>query len=259
MAPSADSPQIRWYDPPLRGILPLDNFHIPKRLQKTIRKAPYAVTVNRNFPAVINACAQSAPGRDQTWINAQIQELYTQLHGEGFAHSIETWRGAELVGGLYGIAIGGAFFGESMFSRATDASKIALVHLAARLKWRGFTLLDTQFINKHLLQFGAVEIQRSEYRRRLKAALETPAVFTGDYSSSAEGDASSSRGSGSGADTGAGAGAGGATAGAEGFSPAGGTAPSAGGLLSTGGTAASAGGGETALVAAFLQSMTQTS
>lgn len=233
MSPSADSLRIQWYDPPMRGILPLEDFYVPKRLRKTIRKGSFTVTVNRDFPAVMRACAQKTPARPQTWINAEILETYIVLHKEGWAHSIEAWRGDELAGGLYGIALGGAFFGESMFSRVTDASKVALVHLAARLRWRGFTLLDTQFINDHLLQFGAIEIPRALYRQRLKAALGEKAEFCGDYSPS---DFSSS-----------------------GFGVAAAGAASTGGLLSAGGTAASAGVGEAGLVAAFLQSMTQTS
>lgn len=182
MAPAADSPEIHWYDPPLRGILPLPDFHISKKLKRTLHKTPWAVTVNRDFPAVIRGCARPAPGRAQTWINAQIEQSYIRLHETGHAHSLEVWDGPELAGGIYGLAIGGAFFGESMFSEKTDASKIALVHLAARLWGRGFRLFDTQFINDHLRQFGAQEIPRAVYKKKLETALQIPARF---YSGSA--------------------------------------------------------------------------
>jgi leucyl/phenylalanyl-tRNA--protein transferase len=171
MAESADSPELHWFDPPRRGILPLDGMHVPRRLARTIKAGRFRVTANQAFHAVIAGCAAPAPDRPNTWINDEIVALYTTLHRAGFAHSIESWDGDVLVGGLYGVALGGAYFGESMFSRATDASKVALVHLVARLRAAGFALLDTQFVTDHLARFGTVEIERAEYRRRLDAAL----------------------------------------------------------------------------------------
>ena len=177
MADSADDPELFWVDPDPRGVLPLQNFHVPRRLRRTVRGGGFEVRVDTEFTAVMRACAQATETRPQTWINEEILELYGRLHVGGFAHSVETWTGRELVGGLYGVSLGGAFFGESMFSRMRDASKIALVHLAARLVAGGFTLLDTQFVTEHLRRFGAVEIPRREYRRRLAAALRVTAYF----------------------------------------------------------------------------------
>ena len=177
MADSRDDPRLFLVDPELRGILPLDAFHIPKRLKRTVIQEPYRVTFDTAFTRVIEACGEPHEGRPSTWINAAILNLYSALHREGHAHSVECWDGDRLVGGLYGIAIGGAFFGESMFSRATDASKIALVHLVARLIDRGYVLLDAQFHNPHLEQFGLIEIPRAEFRARLKRALKVPASF----------------------------------------------------------------------------------
>ena len=171
MAESADSPELHWFDPPRRGILPLDGMHVPRRLARTIKAGRFKVTANQAFHAVIAGCATPAPDRPNTWINDEIVALYTALHRAGFAHSVESWDGETLAGGLYGVALGGAFFGESMFSRVTDASKVALVHLVARLRAAGFALLDTQFVTDHLARFGTVEIERTEYRRRLDAAL----------------------------------------------------------------------------------------
>jgi len=171
MAESADSAELHWFDPPRRGVLPLDGLHVPRRLARTIKAGRFKVTANRAFHAVIAGCAAPAPGRPNTWINDEIVALYTALHRAGFAHSVESWDGETLAGGLYGVALGGAFFGESMFSRATDASKVALVHLVARLRAAGFVLLDTQFVTDHLARFGTIEIERAEYRRRLDAAL----------------------------------------------------------------------------------------
>lgn len=168
MAEGRHGDELSWYDPPMRGILPFDGFHVPKRLVKTLRRQRYTVTFDRAFDAVIRGCADARP---DTWINDKIIHLYGAAHHMGYAHSAEVWDGETLIGGTYGISLGGAFFGESMFSRKPDASKIALVHLMARLRRRGFTLFDTQFVNDHLLQFGCVEIPRAEYRRRLKAAL----------------------------------------------------------------------------------------
>jgi leucyl/phenylalanyl-tRNA--protein transferase len=178
MAESRDAEDIDWYDPPQRGILPIQHFHVPRSLRKTLRRQRFTVTFDRAFEDVVRGCAEA---RESTWINDDIIRLYTDVHRLGFAHSAETWDRDRLVGGTYGIALGGAFFGESMFSTETDASKVALVHLTARLWKRGFTLFDTQFVNPHLLQFGCVEIPRAEYRRRLAAALEQQVSFK-DYS-----------------------------------------------------------------------------
>ncbi len=175
MAEARTSQRLYWLDPEMRGVLPLNGFHLPKRLKRTVQSGRFTVTTNQDFPAVIQGCAASAPGREDTWINTDIEALFTALHRNAHAHSVETWLDGELVGGLYGVAIGGAFFGESMFSRATDASKVALVHLVARLRLFGFTLLDTQFITEHLAQFGTVEIPRAEYKAQLASALDAPA------------------------------------------------------------------------------------
>jgi leucyl/phenylalanyl-tRNA--protein transferase len=173
MGRAADSRRIDWYDPDPRGVLPLDGFRVPRSLRKTLRKAPFEVRIDADFDAVVAGCA----GRESTWINGAIRRVYGELHAAGLAHSVECWRGGELVGGLYGVHLKAAFFGESMFSRVPDASKVALVHLVARLRAGGFALLDTQMATEHMLRFGAVEIRRSEYRRRLAAALGRDAVF----------------------------------------------------------------------------------
>lgn len=184
MAEGRHDPAIGWYDPKMRGILPLDALHVPARLRRSVRAQVYDVTFNRDFEGVIRACADA---RAETWINDAIIDLYIRTHRLGYAHSVEvrTKENGALVGGLYGMALGGAFFGESMFSRARDASKIGFVHLAARLRARGFTLWDAQFVNPHLLQFGCIEIPRAEYHRRLRRALlQTDVHFMGaDYSS----------------------------------------------------------------------------
>lgn len=178
MAESRHSRTLYWLDPERRGVIPLDGgFHLPRKLAKTIRNGPYAVTANRAFAEVIAGCAAPAPGREDSWINREIENLFIALHHAGHAHSIETWQGEELVGGLYGVSVGGAFFGESMFSRARDASKVALVHLVARLRIGGFDMLDAQFQTEHLAQFGTEEIPRAEYKRRLSRAVDTPAEF----------------------------------------------------------------------------------
>jgi leucyl/phenylalanyl-tRNA--protein transferase len=178
MAEGRGSGRLHWLDPALRGILPLDaGFHLPRRLRRTVLSGRFTVTANTNFVGVIAGCAEPAPGRTDTWINAEIESLFTALHRMGAAHSIEVWQDGALVGGLYGVALGGAFFGESMFSRTTDASKVALVQLVARLRLGGFTLLDTQFLTAHLARFGAVEIPKAEYKRRLNAALDVPAQW----------------------------------------------------------------------------------
>ncbi len=177
MAESREGRRLYWLDPELRGILPLEGFHLPRRLLRTVLSGPYRVTVNQAFAATIAGCASPAPGREDSWINPEIETLFTTLHRMGHGHSVESWAGDELVGGLYGVALGGAFFGESMFSRARDASKVALVHLVARLRLAGFTLLDTQFITGHLEQFGACEIPRAAYKQRLAEAMAIEAVF----------------------------------------------------------------------------------
>jgi leucyl/phenylalanyl-tRNA--protein transferase len=177
MAETRDTDRIFWLDPEWRGVLPLDGFHLGRRLARTLRTTPFHITADRAFAEVIAACAEPAPGREGTWINPEIEALFIALHEAGHAHSIEVWRRGALVGGLYGVRIAGAFFGESMFSRARDASKVALVHLVARLIAGGYRLLDTQFITEHLTQFGTVEIGRQVYRRRLDEALAVDADF----------------------------------------------------------------------------------
>ena len=171
MAEARDSDELSWFDPVMRGVLPLDGFHLPRRLLRRVLSDSFTVTTDRDFAKVIAACAEPRPDALDTWINPHIQALYTALHRQGFAHSVECWRDGALVGGLYGVAIGAAFFGESMFSRATDASKVALAHLVARLRIGGWRLLDTQFVTTHLAQFGAIEIPRARYKRLLAAAI----------------------------------------------------------------------------------------
>ena len=177
MAESASDPSLFWVEPELRGIIPLDEFHIPQSLKKTMRRNPFEVSVDTDFETVIEACAQSTAERPKTWINERIRRLYTQLHEIGHCHSVECWSGDELVGGLYGVRLGGAFFGESMFSRTTDASKVALVHLVHRLKTGGFVLLDTQFTTDHLKRFGAIDVPKDTYSRLLAEAVERDADF----------------------------------------------------------------------------------
>lgn len=175
MAETRASDRIYWLDPELRGILPLEGFHLPRRLLRTILSGPYTVTTDKNFAGVIAGCAEPRPGRDETWINPEIEKLFIDLHAQGHAHSVETWQDGQLVGGLYGVSLGAAFYGESMFSRARDASKVALAHLVARLRLGGYRLLDTQFVTKHLTQFGAFEIPRTRYKQILAAAIQRPA------------------------------------------------------------------------------------
>jgi len=177
MAESRASRALHWLDPEARGILPLDSFHLPRRLAKTLRSNKFTLTADADFPGTIRGCAAFRENRPETWINLEIERLFIELHSLGFAHSVEAWRGGQLVGGLYGACLGGAFFGESMFSTETDASKAALVHLVARLRLGGYTLLDTQFITTHLARFGAVEIPRAAYHVRLADAVEAPARF----------------------------------------------------------------------------------
>lgn len=169
--------RIYWYDPDPRAIIPLDRFHVSRSLERTIRQHSFEIRLNTAFTAVIKACAAPALGREETWINDDIIQAYTRLHRLGFAHSVEAWQGSELVGGLYGVAIGGFFAGESMFSTVTDSSKVALVYLVEHLRRRRFRLLDTQFMTEHLRRFGAEEISAAEYRQRLGQALLTSATF----------------------------------------------------------------------------------
>ncbi|MDE2335067.1 MAG: leucyl/phenylalanyl-tRNA--protein transferase [Rhodospirillales bacterium] len=180
MAPSRTSAELEWLDPLERGIIPLEGFHLPARLARKVRNGGFTVRSDGDFAAVIAACAAPAPGRAGTWINDDIESVFNRLAALGHAHSIEVLAGGHLVGGLYGVAIGGAFFGESMFSHATDASKVALVHLVARLRLGGFVLLDTQFVTDHLAQFGSITIPREAYHHLLDIALATPARWPGD-------------------------------------------------------------------------------
>jgi leucyl/phenylalanyl-tRNA--protein transferase len=177
MAESAEDPGLFWIEPEERGILPLDTFHLPRRLRRTVASGRFEVRVDHDFDAVISACAESTVGRPKTWINARIRKLYGELFEMGAAHTIEAWRDGKLVGGLYGVELGGAFFGESMFSRERDASKVALVHLVARLRAGGFKLLDAQFTTDHLRQFGAMDVSREEYQLLLEEALSAEADF----------------------------------------------------------------------------------
>jgi leucyl/phenylalanyl-tRNA--protein transferase len=171
MADRRDAPSVYWVEPKTRAILPLDGFHLSKSLKKTLLSGRYETTANRDFAGVVRLCAESAPNRPDTWINSQIESAVQVLHQHGHAHSIETWQDGRLVGGLYGISLGGAFFGESMVSRATDASKVALAHLVARLRVGNFTLLDCQFMTDHLASLGAVEISRADYMALLDPAV----------------------------------------------------------------------------------------
>src|SRR5664280_2986941 len=177
MAESADGPTLFWVEPEMRGLIPLDGFRVSSRLGRTVRSGAFTVTVNTAFKAVIAGCAAPQPGRDDTWINKRIRDLYVGLHEIGHAHSVEVWDNDELVGGLYGVSLGRAFFGESMFHRARDASKVALVHLIARLRAGGYRLLDTQYVTEHLKTFGAVEVGKRRYHRLLEDALIGDADF----------------------------------------------------------------------------------
>ena len=175
MAETRRGSRLYWLDPEQRGILPLDSFHLSKRLRRTVLSGEFKVTSNRAFSAVIAGCAASAPSREDTWISPDIERLFQDLHRQGHAHSIESWQGDKLVGGLYGVSMGGVFFGESMFSLARDASKVALVHLVARMRMGGYVLLDTQFVTTHLAQFGAIEVPRDTYKAMLAAAVQVQA------------------------------------------------------------------------------------
>lgn len=177
MAESADDPTLYWIEPDQRGVIPLDTFHVPRSLAKTIRNAVFEVRVDTDFDGVISGCAELTSERRETWINQPIRDLYGELFKMGFCHTVECWKDGALMGGLYGIHIGGAFFGESMFSRMPDASKVALVHLRNRLIAGGFTLLDTQFVTDHLRKFGAHEVPRAEYNDLLQNALHVNSDF----------------------------------------------------------------------------------
>lgn len=177
MAHSGKSAYVHWICPQERGQLPISDLHIPRRLQKTVKQGRFDVRVDTDFVGVIEGCAQARPDRPETWINDEILEAYCKLHKMGCAHSVECWLGGELVGGVYGLKIGAAFFGESMFSCVRDASKVALVHLTARLWHAGFTVFDTQFVNDHLKQFGVYEIPHEEYMTKLQFALEKQVDF----------------------------------------------------------------------------------
>jgi leucyl/phenylalanyl-tRNA---protein transferase len=177
MAESADDPSLFWVEPEMRGVIPIRSFHVTSRLARTVRSDIFAVTVDKAFKAVVAGCATPQPGRPDTWINKRIRDLYIGLHELGHAHSVEVWQNDDLVGGLYGVNLGRAFFGESMFHRARDASKVALVYLVARLIAGGFELLDTQYVTEHLRSFGAVEIPRRRYKSLLENALEGEADF----------------------------------------------------------------------------------
>ncbi len=181
MAESRRGDRLYWLDPEQRGVIPLDGFHLPRRLQRTVLSGPFTVTSNRDFAGVIDGCAEAAPGREETWINPEIERLFLALHRMGHGHSVEVWLGppeaGQLVGGLYGVSLGAAFFGESMFSRMRDASKVALVHLVARLRLCGFRLLDAQFQTAHLAQFGCREVPRARYKSLLSEAVEYSAPW----------------------------------------------------------------------------------
>ena len=200
MARDRHDPGIHWLDPIRRGILPLDGFHVSRSLRKLLRRAPFEIRVDTSFPEVITACAEPTPDRPRTWLNDELIEAYIAMAARGFAHSVECWREGRLVGGLYGVVLGAAFFGESMFSRVRDASKVALVELVCRLRAGRFELLDTQFVTDHLKRFGAIEISRQEYRIRPRRAIVRHATFPRDsYSFAFAAFGSSSRSGGRGA------------------------------------------------------------
>ncbi|WP_170456057.1 leucyl/phenylalanyl-tRNA--protein transferase [Ruegeria arenilitoris] len=183
MAEHRNDPVLFWVDPKLRGVFPLDGFHISRSLARRIRNCGFSVTINRDFTAVVDGCADRA----DTWINDELRRLYAQLHHSGRAHSLEVWEGEELVGGVYGVALGAAFFGESMFSRRTDTSKIALAYLVDRLRQTGFQLFDTQFLTAHLASLGAIEIPRQQYRQLLDQATAASADFTAEVCQTPQG------------------------------------------------------------------------
>ncbi|MBO9427074.1 leucyl/phenylalanyl-tRNA--protein transferase [Labrenzia sp. R4_1] len=177
MAESADDPGLFWLEPEQRGILPLDTVHVPRRLKRTIRNDLFEIRISTDFQGVIDGCSAPMPGRQKTWINREIRRLYGELFEMGHCHTVETWQDGDLVGGLYGVSLNGAFFGESMFSFKTDASKVCLIHLVARLKKGGYTLLDTQFVTGHLAKFGTLEVPKDEYNVLLSSALQRETDF----------------------------------------------------------------------------------
>ena len=185
MAEDRDDLELVWVDPRMRGIIPMNKFHVPRRLRRTLRNCPFEVTFDKDFVGVIEGCAEATEGRPRTWINSRIVDLYTSLHFKGHGHSVECWKDGDLLGGLYGISLRGVFFGESMFSRETNASKVALVHLATKLSVGGYAFIDTQFITKHLSHFGAIEVPRNEYRRLLASALKLDSNFNTPFSTKA--------------------------------------------------------------------------
>jgi leucyl/phenylalanyl-tRNA--protein transferase len=220
MAESAEDNALYWIEPERRGILPLDHVHVPRSLARTIRRGGFQVKIDNDFEGVIEGCAAPRAGRRSTWINGRIRSLYRDLFALGHCHTVEVWKDGKLAGGLYGVHLGRAFFGESMFSRMRDASKIALVYLVARLKYGGFTLLDTQFVTGHLAKFGAIEVSRQEFQRCLEAALAGGFVAQGNTSSSGSA-ASAAGGASGGAAASAAAGGAGAASAAGGLSGAG--------------------------------------
>ncbi|MFK7791635.1 MAG: leucyl/phenylalanyl-tRNA--protein transferase [Devosiaceae bacterium] len=177
MAEDAEDTSVFWVNPPMRGVIPLDQFHVPRRLARTVRQDVFEIRIDSDFEGVIDGCSASSPGRASTWINADIRTIYGELFNRGHCHTVEVWRDGAMVGGLYGVSMGAAFFGESMFSQERDASKVALVHLVGRMLAGGFTLLDTQFITDHLKQFGATEIPAEDYRAKLRNAVDAEADF----------------------------------------------------------------------------------
>ncbi|WP_170473432.1 leucyl/phenylalanyl-tRNA--protein transferase [Ruegeria arenilitoris] len=183
MAEHRDDPELFWVDPKFRGVFPLDGFHISRSLARRIRKCGYTITINQNFDGVVDGCAD----RSDTWINPELRRLYRSLHHSGHAHSLEVWEDEELVGGVFGVALGAAFFGESMFSLRKDASKIALAYMVDRLRRTGFTLFDAQFLTAHLASLGAIEISRAVYQSELKQALDLSADFTAQLSQTPQG------------------------------------------------------------------------
>jgi leucyl/phenylalanyl-tRNA--protein transferase len=188
MAESADDPELFWVDPRRRGILPLDGFHVPHKLRRVVRRGDFEIRCDTAFEEVMLGCAEANEKRPNTWINDEILRLYSALFARGAAHSVETWHEGVLFGGLYGVSLGAVFFGESMFSRATDASKVALVHLVARLRLGGYRLLDTQFLTPHLARFGGIEITRTRYHRLLADALAYRASFPAELPEAVRGD-----------------------------------------------------------------------
>lgn len=235
MAESAEDNALYWIEPERRGILPLDRVHVPKSLARTIRRGGFEVRVDNDFEAVIEGCAAPRAGRRSTWINGRIRHLYRELFAMGHCHTVEVWRDGELVGGLYGVHLGRAFFGESMFSRERDASKVALVYLIARLKYGGFTLLDTQFVTGHLARFGAIEVSRQVFQRLLEDALGTSQGSVSDSGGAAAAGGGVGRGRGATAAAAGGAGTGsGSAAASVGTSSAGVFSALSGGLAPSG-------------------------